>query len=99
MILVLITNSFYNFTKLNSVENKEEYAIGPRGSSCSEGTQIMDKVSCREACRALNLPQAEILGNQKCFMKDSSGKCYQNGRQGSAARLICKKSGQTRGRY
>ena len=77
------------------MENKGEYVLGPKGSgSCSEGTQIMDEASCREACRALNLPLAEILGNQKCY-KDHEGKCYQNGRQGSGASLICKKSGQT----
>ena len=78
---------------------KIEYVLGPKGSgSCSEGTQIMEKYPCIEACRALNLPLAKILGNQKCY-KDQQGKCYQNGRQGAGASLICRKSGHTPGRF
>ena len=99
VILVLITNSFYNFTKWNSVENNGEYVLGPKGSgSCSEGTQIIDEASCREACRTLNLPHGIVLGNHKCY-KNKQGKCFQDGRQGSGASLICKTSGQNPGRF
>ena len=81
------------------MENKGEYVLGPKGSgSCSEGTQIMEEVSCREACRTLNLPLGTVLGNHKCY-KNHEGKCYQDGRQGSGASLICKTSGQTPGRF
>ena len=37
----------------------------------------------------LNLPLKEILGNYKCY-KDGLGNCYQNGRNGDGASLICK---------
>ena len=51
----------------------------------------MDESTCREACQALNIPQVEIYGHNKCY-KDRHGRCYQNGYQGSGASMLCKKS-------
>ena len=83
---------FLNFLKWNLVPNEGNFILGVKGSGvCSEGTQITDETTCREACRTLNIPQAEILGYNKCY-KDRHGKCYQNGHQGSGASMICKKS-------
>ena len=49
----------------------------------------MDESTCIKACMRLNLPLKEILGNYKCY-KDGLGNCYQNGRNGDGASLICK---------
>jgi len=74
------------------VANEGNFILGVKGSGvCPEGTQITDETTCREACRTLNIPQAEILGYNKCY-KDRHEKCYQNGHQGSGASMICKKS-------
>merc|ERR1712136_369940 len=71
---------------------KRTFIVGPKGSGgCSEGTQIADEKTCREACTFLNLPLGQILGNYKCY-KDGQGNCYQNGRQGPEASMICKAS-------
>ena len=70
--------------------NEGNFILGPKGSGvCSEGSQITDETTCREACTMLNLPQGEILGDSLCY-KDGQGNCYQNGRQGSGASMICK---------
>ena len=83
---------FLKFLKWNLVANEGNFILGVKGSGvCSEGTQITDETTCREACRTLNIPQAEILGYNKCY-KDRHEKCYQNGHQGSGASMICKKS-------
>ena len=80
-------------------QNERKFVIGPKGSgTCSEGSAIMDEKTCREACRSLNIPQEEILGNYKCF-KDEFGDCYQNGRQHSGASMICKASEQKAGKF
>ena len=79
--------------------NEETFILGPKGSGvCSEGTQITDGKTCREACTMLNLPQGEILGNNFCY-KDGQGNCYQNGHQGSGASMICKASEELSGRF
>ena len=74
------------------------FILGPKGSKgCSEGTQIADEKTCREACTFLNLPLGEIFGNDACY-KGGQGDCYQNGRQGSGASMICKTSEKISGR-
>jgi len=55
------------------------------------GKAIMDEKTCKQACKALNVPQIQILGNNLCY-KDHQGNCYQNGRNGAGASLICIKS-------
>ena len=53
----------------------------------------MDEKTCKQACKALNVPQIQILGNNLCY-KDHQGNCYQNGRNGAGASLICTKYGE-----
>ena len=53
----------------------------------------MDEKTCKEACKALNVPQIQILGNNVCY-KDIHGNCYQDGKNGAGATLICKKYGK-----
>jgi len=68
-----------------------EFYFESRGSlRCAMGKAIMDEKTCKEACKALNVPQIQILGDHLCY-KDSQGKCYQNGENGAGASLICKK--------
>ena len=83
---------FLYITKRRLEQNGRKFVIGPKGSrTCSEGTEIMDEMSCRKACRSLMIPEEEILGNHKCY-KDEEGFCYQNGHQHSGASLICRTS-------
>lgn len=82
----------YNNYCPDNKKNEGTFILGPKGSGdCSEGTQIKDEKTCKEACTFLNLPLGEILGNFGCY-KDGQGNCYQNGRQGSGASMICKTS-------
>ena len=89
-------NIFSNLTKCNL--NEGTFILGQKGSGgCSEGTQIADEKTCREACTFLNFPLGQILGNYKCY-KDGQGNCYQNGRQGPGSSMICKASEKNSGR-
>ena len=56
---------------------------------CSDGELIMDESTCRKGCNTLKVPEKEILGGYKCYI-DGAGKCYQNGRNGGGAFMICK---------
>ena len=83
--------------------NGSKFVIGPKGSgTCSEGSPITDEMTCRKACRSLNIPEEEILGNHKCFV-DRFGDCYQNGlhqsESDSGSSLICKTSEQSAGKF
>ena len=59
-------------------------------------------MTCRKACRSLNIPEEEILGNHKCYI-DRFGDCYQNGLHqsgsDSGSSLICKISEQSVGKF
>ena len=92
-------HSLFHIIKYRS-ENKEcKFVIGPKGSgTCSEGSPITDEMTCRKACRSLNIPEEEILGNHKCYI-DRFGDCYQNGRQHSGASMICETSEQKAGKF
>ena len=79
--------------------DKGTFVFGAKGSAiCSQGNQITDETTCIEACRTMNLPLGEILGNHECY-KDEQGKCYQNGRQGTRSSLLCDTSEQIPGRF
>ena len=89
----------FNFTKWNLEANEENFILGPIGTGfCLESKPIMDETTCREACRALGIQQAEILGYHRCY-KDRRELCFQNGHHGSGARMICKKSELISGRF
>ena len=71
-----------------------EFYLASRGSlRCPIGKAIMDEKTCKQACKALNVPQIQILGNNLCY-KDHQGNCYQNGINGAGASLICTKYGE-----
>ena len=80
--------------------NEKKFVYGPKGTGvCSKGTPITDETSCREACKALNLPPAGILGNNVCYKRGYNGKCYQDGQQGGSGYLICNASYQISGKF
>ena len=80
--------------------NEKKFVYGPKGTGvCSKGTPITDETSCREACKALNLPPAGILGNNVCYKRGYNGKCYQDGKQGASGYLICETSDQISSRF
>ena len=81
---------------------EDKFVYGRLGSGvCSEGTFITDETSCREACKTLNIPQAEIFGNYECYKDFRNGKCYQDGLLGWGGwdSLICKISDQISGQF
>lgn len=51
----------------------------------------MEESSCREACRLLGLPAKKLLGGFACY-KNYLNNCFQDGENGGAASLICKRS-------
>ena len=76
-----------------------KFVYGPKGTGvCSEGTPITDDTSCRVACKAMNLPEARIHGNNVCYKREYNGKCYQDGKQGATGYLICETSAQISGK-
>ena len=98
-IFLIFMHLCFNFTKWNLGANEENFILGPIGTGlCFEGTPIMDETTCREACRALDIRQAEIFGYHRCY-KDYRELCFQNGHHGSGARIICKKSELIPGRF
>ena len=90
---------FLYITKRRLEQNGRKFVIGPKGSgTCSEGSPITDEMTCRKACRSLNIPEQEILGNHKCYI-DRFGDCYQNGRHHTGSSLICQTSEQSEGKF
>ena len=82
----------------------QKFFVSKKGSSvCNGGNAIISADKCKEACKALNLPQMQILGYDLCY-KDNQGKCYQDGQERSARNmyhmkhslvsLICEKVGK-----
>ena len=75
------------------------FFVEKKGSSlCGGGYAIMGANKCKEACKALHLPQMNILGSNLCY-KDNQGKCYQDGQEKWARNrygvsLICEKVGK-----
>ena len=75
------------------------FFVEEKGSTlCGGGYAIMGANKCKEACKALNLPQMQIHGSNLCY-KDNEGKCYQDGQERWARNrygvsLICEKVGK-----
>ena len=98
--ILLFMNIFSTFIKWNIERSEWNFILGPKGTGvCSEGALIMDETTCKEACRALNLPQIAIHGNGKKCYKNDREKCYQDGWEGSGASMICKTSELISGRF
>ena len=96
-------HSLFHIIKCRSENKESKFVIGPKGSgTCSEGSPITDEMTCRKACRSLNIPEEEILGNHKCYI-DRFGDCYQNGLHqsgsDSGSSLICRTSEQSAGKF
>ena len=67
------------------------FAFGNKGSGkcdMKNGKVIMEQNLCNSACAALNIPFGTIEGGNKCYM-NGAGLCYQDGRHGSNAKIIC----------
>ena len=82
-----------------------EYEIRKSGKSCTEGEEIKDVESCREACMKLGLAVDEPMnlqdGNQ-CYTNRNVTKCCPDGRRGrehQKPRFICRKMKQNNGGY
>ena len=75
------------------------FFVEEKGSSlCGGGYAIMGANKCKEACKALNLPQMTISGSNICY-KDNDGKCWQDGQERWAKNrygvsMICEKMGK-----
>jgi len=78
--------------------SNSKFFVEDKGSTlCGGGYAIMGANKCKEACKALNLPQMQIHGSNLCY-KDNEGKCYQDGQEKWARNrygvsLICEKVG------
>merc|ERR1712136_721574 len=78
--------------------SNSKFFVEDKGSTlCGGGYAIMGANKCKEACKALNLPQMQIHGSNLCY-KDNEGKCYQDGQERWARNrygvsLICEKVG------
>ena len=78
---------------------EKRFVYGSKGNGvCSGGTLITDEKSCREACKALNLQEGAIHGNDVCYKRGYNRKCYQDGQQGAGAYLICETSYHSSGK-
>ena len=76
-----------------------QFGFGIQGSGiCSKGETIKDKTLCKDACRELDLPQKQILGDFECY-KSKTGDCYQNGQNRAGASMICKISKNGAGKH
>lgn len=83
----------------------EEYEIKKVGKSCSEGGEIKDVESCREACIKLGLAVDEQMnlqdGNQ-CYTNRNETKCCPDGKKGGdmkKPKFICRKVEENHGGY
>ena len=76
-----------------------KFFVEDKGSTlCGGGYAIMGANKCKEACKALNLPQMTISGSNICY-KDNDGKCWQDGQERWAKNrygvsMICEKMGK-----
>ena len=76
-----------------------KFFVEDKGSTlCGGGYAIMGANKCKEACKALNLPQMTISGSHICY-KDNDGKCWQDGQERWAKNrygvsMICEKMGK-----
>ena len=61
---------------------------------CRGGSKIMKVKECKSACNELEIPlSSKPFKNGKPCFRGGNGKCFQNGRRGKKAKLICTKKG------
>ena len=82
-----------------------EYEVRKVGKNCSEGGEIKDVISCREACMKLGLAVDVITnlqdGNQ-CYTNRNETECCPDGKRGGEKkkrRFICRKVVGNNGGY
>ena len=71
------------------------YFIGNKGGSCEDGTLILTKQDCKNACDMLGISTGtmrNMRNNNTCYLA-GNGKCRQDGRQDTKTWPICRKSG------
>ena len=59
---------------------------------CQVGDLIDGIDECRIACDVLDMPIGRLKERRPCY-RAGNGKCKQDGRHGSSARMICKNKG------
>ena len=69
------------------------YLLDAGVRQCPEGSAVLDKTECEEACDTLNIPISGRLKNGKPCYKTGSGVCKQNGGFTRRSSRICKKEG------
>ena len=71
------------------------YFIGNKGGSCEDGTLILTKQDCKNACDMLDISTGtmrNMRNNKTCYLA-GNGKCRQDGRQDTKNSPICRKNG------
>ena len=69
-----------------------EYFRGEKGGSCENGSMIIDKQECENACTELNIDSGAMQNGKPCYQA-KNGKCRQDGkyREGISTTVpICK---------
>ena len=70
----------------------DPYFVGERGGSCEDGSMIMDRNECKNACDMLEMITGTLKNNKACY-RAGNGKCRQDGRfngPNTKISLICK---------
>ena len=69
------------------------YLLDAGVRQCPEGSAVLDKTECEEACETLNIPISGRFKNGKPCYRAGSGVCKQNGGFTRRSSRICKKEG------
>ena len=73
------------------------YFIGNKGGSCEDGTLILTKHDCKNACNMLGIltgTMRNMRNNKTCYLA-GNGKCRQDGRRSTKTSPICQRNGNT----
>ena len=73
----------------------QPYFIGNKGGSCEDGTLILTKQDCKNACDMLGISTGtmrNMRNNKTCYLA-GNGKCRQDGGQSTKTSPICRKNG------
>ena len=71
--------------------DESNYSVHKR---CRGGSKIKKVKECKSACNELEIPlSGKPFKNGKPCFRGGNGKCFQNGRRGKKAKLICTKKG------
>ena len=80
------------FVCLDAV-SETDYIVQDKGENvCQQGSEILDKSECKNACNQLNVKTGTLRNGKPCYVA-GNGKCRQGAGFGLKASLICKNSG------